>query len=437
VLVATPRVGAATTLAITTTSLPTGDVGVAYGTQLEASGGDGPYSWSTSTSLPEGLNLRLRGPLTGTPSVAFDAPVTVTVTNAAGIQASATLTLDIAPALTINTTSLPSPVIGTAYSAELQASGGTVPYSWSVTSGPLPLGLVLSSSGILSGIPGALATTTTTFTVTDALGSRTSAALTVSVGASTAPPASYYIVTRGGAVSAYASPGVNVVQTDATDPENVVALAADAAGDRYWTLRRNGLVIPAFGTPSYGSVGSKHLVGSAIGIAALSAGNGYYVVSSTGHVYGFGAARSYGSVARNRLSGHIVGIAVNASGTGYWLASSTGRVYAFGAARVLRERGRARIANNVVGIAPDPSASGYWLATRTGRVYTFGAAPLEGSVPARLHLRSIVAIAPAPGGAGYWLVNGAGVTFPFGAASPLAAVEVGAGVGVVAIASAS
>ena len=125
-LVATPHAVAATaSLAITTTSLPAGDAGLAYGTELEASGGDGPYSWSTSTSLPNGLALGLRGSLTGTPSVASDAPITVTVMNAAGLQASATLTLDIAPALTIVTTSLPNPVVGTAYSAELQSSGGT------------------------------------------------------------------------------------------------------------------------------------------------------------------------------------------------------------------------------------------------------------------------------------------------------------------------
>ena len=437
-LFAIPAADATTTpLTITTTSLPTGDAGVAYGTQLEASGGDGPYSWSTNTPLPAGLTLRLRGPLTGTPSVAFDALITVTVTNAAGIQASSTLTLDIAPALTIATTSLSSPVVGTAYSAELQASGGTAPYSWSVTSGPLPLGLVLTSTGALSGIPGTVATTTTALTVTDAVGARTGEQLTITVAAAPSPPASYYVVTRTGTVSAYASPGVNVAQTDEADPAGVVAIAADAAGDRYWTVSSNGLVVPTFGAPFYGSVGKMHLVGVAVGIAALPTGNGYYVVSSTGHVYGFGAAHSFGSVARKRLVGHIVGIALNAFGTGYWLATSTGRVYAFGTAHLLRQRGRKLVAKGVVGIAPDPGTSGYWLVTRTGRVYAFGNAPPEGSVAANLHLRSIVGIAPLPEGGGYWVVNGAGVTFSFGAASPLTAVEAGAGAGVVAIASTS
>ena len=433
-LIAALPASAAMTLAVTTTALPIGDVGHAYGTQLEASGGDGPYAWSTSSPLPEGLTLGLRGPLTGTPSVAFDAPITVTVTNAAGIQASATLVLDIAPALMIETTSLPSPVAGTSYSAEFQASGGTAPFTWSVTGGPLPLGLVLTSTGTLSGIPGAVAMTTTTVTVTDATRASTSESLTLAVTAPSSPPASYYVVTRAGVVSAYASPGVNVTQTDEADPTRVVAIATDAIGDRYWTVTRTGLVIPSFGAPTYGSVGKKHLSGSIVGIAALPSGDGYYLVSSTGHVYGFGAARSRGSVSRTRLSGQVVGIALNTPGTGYWLASSTGHIYAFGSAHQLRIRGRAR---QVVGITSDPGTSGFWIVTRAGRVYASGNAPAEGSVPASKHLRSIIGIAAVPSGGGYWVVNGAGVTFPFGAATPLAAVEVGAGTGVVGIASAA
>lgn len=52
----------------------------------------------------------------------------------------------------ITTTSLPSGTVGINYSATLQATGGTPPYtSWSATG--LPGGLTLSSSGVLSGKP--------------------------------------------------------------------------------------------------------------------------------------------------------------------------------------------------------------------------------------------------------------------------------------------
>jgi hypothetical protein len=45
---------------------------------------------------------------------------------------------------------------GQAYSAQLQAIGGTPPYSWSVVSGALPTGIALSSSGLLSAAGGAI-----------------------------------------------------------------------------------------------------------------------------------------------------------------------------------------------------------------------------------------------------------------------------------------
>ena len=55
--------------------------------------------------------------------------------------------------LAINTGSLSGGTINTSYAATLSASGGTSPYAWSVTSGQLPAGLTLSSSGTLSGTP--------------------------------------------------------------------------------------------------------------------------------------------------------------------------------------------------------------------------------------------------------------------------------------------
>ena len=71
--------------------------------------------------------------------------------------------------LSIVTTSLPSGQVGTAYSATLAASGGTTPYTWSLTSGTLPAGLTLNAAtGGISGTPTATANATAlTFTVID------------------------------------------------------------------------------------------------------------------------------------------------------------------------------------------------------------------------------------------------------------------------------
>lgn len=57
-----------TTLHITTTSLPDGEVGVQYNFQLVATNGVPPYSWSLSSgSLPAGLTLNGTGVISGTP----------------------------------------------------------------------------------------------------------------------------------------------------------------------------------------------------------------------------------------------------------------------------------------------------------------------------------------------------------------------------------
>jgi hypothetical protein len=53
----------------------------------------------------------------------------------------------------ITTTSLPAWTVGVPYSQTLAATGGTAPYTWTITSGALPTGLSLSSSGIISGTP--------------------------------------------------------------------------------------------------------------------------------------------------------------------------------------------------------------------------------------------------------------------------------------------
>jgi hypothetical protein len=53
----------------------------------------------------------------------------------------------------ILTSSLPTGTMGTAYSANLKASGGKQPYSWSLKSGSLPAGLSLSRAGAVTGAP--------------------------------------------------------------------------------------------------------------------------------------------------------------------------------------------------------------------------------------------------------------------------------------------
>jgi hypothetical protein len=57
------------------------------------------------------------------------------------------------PALTITTASLPAASLNTAYSQQLNATGGVPTYTWSISAGALPTGLTLSTSGLISGTP--------------------------------------------------------------------------------------------------------------------------------------------------------------------------------------------------------------------------------------------------------------------------------------------
>ncbi|MGA8730703.1 MAG: Ig domain-containing protein, partial [Terracidiphilus sp.] len=65
----------AKSLSITTTSLPSGQVGTAYSATLAATGGTSPYAWSlTSGTLPAGLTLNAAtGAISGTPTAAANA----------------------------------------------------------------------------------------------------------------------------------------------------------------------------------------------------------------------------------------------------------------------------------------------------------------------------------------------------------------------------
>lgn len=72
--------------------------------------------------------------------------------------------------ITLSPSTLPDGVVGTAYSQTVSASGGTAPYTYSVTSGTLPTGLTLNSaSGEISGTPASGGTFNFTITATDSL----------------------------------------------------------------------------------------------------------------------------------------------------------------------------------------------------------------------------------------------------------------------------
>ncbi|MGH9740035.1 MAG: putative Ig domain-containing protein [Candidatus Acidiferrales bacterium] len=89
----------------------------------------------------------------------------------------------VASPLSVSTTSLPGGTVGQAYTATLAASGGSAPYTWSVSSGSLPPGLSLASgSGAIAGTPSSAGTFAFTATASDTKDATATKSLNILVG---------------------------------------------------------------------------------------------------------------------------------------------------------------------------------------------------------------------------------------------------------------
>ena len=179
--VASPAVTPNRSPSLTFPAPPPGEVGVPYSRQLTVTDGTAPYTWSVSSgSLPPGLTLNSSsGLLSGTPTTAGTYSFTVQVVDASGLAATRAVTLTIAPQPSI-TFSPADGEVGVAYSRQPALSGGTAPFTWSVSSGALPGGLSISTStGLISGTPTASGSFPVTVSATDAFGQTANRAVTL------------------------------------------------------------------------------------------------------------------------------------------------------------------------------------------------------------------------------------------------------------------
>jgi len=145
----------ASTVSLSPASLPGIDIGLTYFQSISASGGTGTgYAFGiTSGAIPPGMMLSSDGALAGTATRTGSFTFTVTGFDSAGNAGSRTYTLDVNPAPSITTVSLPNGIENATYTRAIQTNGGTAPFTWSYT-GTLPSGINFNTTtGTFTGTP--------------------------------------------------------------------------------------------------------------------------------------------------------------------------------------------------------------------------------------------------------------------------------------------
>lgn len=139
--------------------------------QYSASGGVPGYTFAiTGGALPDGMSLTSSGQVVGSTVVVGEYSWEVTVTDFLGNTASLddSTTVYASPSVTGDA---PDGTVGLAYGPfSYGATGGTPPYTFSITSGSLPAGLSIQSDGEVDGTPTVAGTSAYTVRVTDSNG---------------------------------------------------------------------------------------------------------------------------------------------------------------------------------------------------------------------------------------------------------------------------
>lgn len=179
---------------VTTEAAGPGTTGAPYSLALSAvmkssstvtSSPTSPLTWSvTSGQLPPGLTLGATdGTISGTPTTEGSYPFTVRAALADGRSDTKALRIDVRVPVAIAARAAPRSEVGVLYRLPLAASGGTGTYTWSLSGGALPPGVVLGPGGVLAGKPQAAGAYRFTATASDTEGRSASYAGAIAVAA--------------------------------------------------------------------------------------------------------------------------------------------------------------------------------------------------------------------------------------------------------------
>ena len=239
-------------LSMSTSSFGDNTIGTSMSLLLTAQGGTPPYNWTLeSGSLPPGVSLQgpgetvcyFCGPgrtyLFGRAMQAGVYAFTLKVTDSFGASVTRAFTWNISR-LQVSYNSLPlsgAPLTyNTAYNQALLALGGTGTYTWSA--GPMPPGLTLSSSGIVSGTPTNTGSFSTPYTVQDGSSNSFSGTLFFNIGGGTL---GFNLGANLGTFLQGNSTSFSVIPSGGTAPYTITALSALPPGFTLVPLTGSGI----------------------------------------------------------------------------------------------------------------------------------------------------------------------------------------------------